>query len=433
MKSINNFAKTSVLGLSLLTLLSSCGSDDRGYVTGVKGRKPVFQEDPFGMVYVPTGAFHMGPGDQDVPNAQNASSRMVSVQAFYMDQTEITNNEYRQFVQYVADSVTRKKMSETDEEFLISEDKDGNPLDKPILNWKKKIDSKNEDHREALKGVQYQGEEAFNGPELDIRLLNYKFDASVDYKSAAADTARVLTKGRQKHLYKEDMVNIYPDTLVWVRDYTYSFNEPMTETYFTHPAYDEYPVVGVTWKQANAFCHWRTKMRNDYLKKNKRPNENPYRLPTEAEWEYASRGGAESNPYPWGGPYVRNAQGCFLANFKPLRGVYADDGGFHTVPVSSYNPNGYGLYCMSGNVAEWTATHYDPSTYTFMHDLNPDYKVNAKKEDPITKQRKVIRGGSWKDVAYYLQCGSRDYEFQDTTKSYVGFRCVTTSLPRKRR
>lgn len=153
-----------------------------------------------------------------------------------------------------------------------------------------------------------------------------------------------------------------------------------------------------------------------------------FRLPTETEWEYASRGGLDHSMYPWGGPYTRNAEGCFLANFKPLRGNLVDDGGFIPIAVGSYEPNDYGLYDMAGNVSEWTANAFDESAYTFMHDMNPDYKYNAKPTDPPALKRKVIRGGSWKDIGYFLQVGVRTFEYQDTSKSYLGFRNVRSYL-----
>lgn len=169
--------------------------------------------------------------------------------------------------------------------------------------------------------------------------------------------------------------------------------------------------------QAKAFCEWRTLYKNSYQKTKKRQYVNRFRLPGEAEWEYAARGGLEGGDYPWGGPYAKNDRGCFLANFKPLRGDYAADQALYTVEANSYEPNDYNLYNMAGNVAEWVASSYDPNSYEYMSTINPN--VN----DP-SNNRKVIRGGSWKDVAYFLQVSSRDYEYQDSARSYIGFRTV---------
>jgi gliding motility-associated lipoprotein GldK len=202
----------------------------------------------------------------------------------------------------------------------------------------------------------------------------------------------------------------------------------MTRQYFSHPAFDNYPVVGVRWEQANAFCHWRTEMLESYLKTKKKTMIDPFRLPSEHEWEFAARGGKKNAPYPWGGPYTRNHKGCLLANFKPVRGNYQDDGAFYTVRADAYFPNDYGLYNMSGNVAEWTSSQFYENSYTFVHDMNPDMKYDHSKLDNETMKRKVIRGGSWKDVAFLIQCGTRSYEYADSAKSYVGFRCVTSTL-----
>jgi len=87
---------------------------------------------------------------------------------------------------------------------------------------------------------------------------------------------------------------------------------------------------------------------------------------------------------------------------------------------------------MAGNVAEWTNSAYDPSSYNFTWDMNPNYTYNAKEDDPPAMKRKVIRGGSWKDVKYYLQVTTRAYEYQDTAKSYIGFRCIQPYLGRNK-
>lgn len=425
--------KTFCLSVGVSMLLSSCGNDGNGYLTGVQDRKNWFQEDPFGMVYIPMGSFNMGPSDQDVTFGVTAQSKTVSLPAYYMDQTEITNNEYRQFVNWVRDSIARRFLGEVDEEtWLITTDEYEQDYPVPILNWEERLkyDMDDEEVREALEPMFLPENERFYGrKEFDTRKFNYDF-WWIDYQAAARRGNRAQgLKDRSKFIIKET-VNVYPDTLAWIHDFTYAYNEPLTNMYFWHPGYDDYPVVGVTWKQARAFSIWRTNLRNGYLFTNEDSYEQNYRLPTESEWEYASRGGLDLSPYPWGGPYIRNSVGCFLANFKPLRGNYIDDGGLTTLRADSYNPNGYGLYCMAGNVAEWTSNAYDESAYNFSHDNSPDYTYEAKESDPIALKRKVIRGGSWKDVSYFLQTGTRTYEYQDTAKCYIGFRCVVSYIGR---
>ncbi len=405
-----------------ILILSSCGGGNRGQLTGALNRERWYQADPFGMLYIPSGAYNMGPSDQDVPYAQVAQSKTVSVHAFYMDNTEITNNEYRQFTEWVRDSLAHRLIGG---DHLIEEGEYGERI-----NWKKKIKWDDEQNVETLAELFLpESERFYRRKEIDTRKLKFEY-YWIDLKEAAQKSNREQGNTDRSVFIKKDIISVYPDTLAWIHDFTYSFNDPITTMYYWHPAYDDYPVVGITWKQARAFCIWRTQLLNSYLMSNGETFVQDFRLPTESEWEYASRGGHDLAPYPWGGPYIRNSRGCFLGNFKPMRGNYMDDGGFYTVKVTSYWPNDYGLYCMAGNVAEWTSNAYDESAYNFSHDLNPDYSYEAKESDPVSLKRKVIRGGSWKDVGFYLQTGTRTYEYQDTAKSYVGFRCVMSFLGR---
>lgn len=432
-------------GISSILLLVSCHKGGNGELTGVQKRGKYFEPSPLGMVLIPGRSFNMGPGDQDVAYA-TSPTRTVDLSTFWMDDTEITNNEYRQFVYWVKDSVARELLSQKFPEFKPTTTRRGEPIDPPILDYNVRLNWKKADYAAELEQLYYdKTERIFGKKEIDIRKLNYNYywvdlqqaarrQNSYDYTKQAYTgnivdlNGKVVPIQNRSSFIMSEAVNVYPDTLVWIRDFTYAFNEPWAKMYFSHPGFDEYPVVGVSWKQAKAFCMWRTNFKNKSLSGKGDYTVQDYRLPSEAEWELAARGGLDNSMYPWGGYYTRSKTGCFLANFKPMRGNYSDDGGKASVKVATYEPNGYGLYDMAGNVAEWTITAYDESTYNFMHDMNPNFEYNALPDDPPTMKRKVIRGGSWKDIAYYIQVGTRTFEYQDTAKSYVGFRCVRSSI-----
>lgn len=401
----------------MIALMASCGTGNNGELLGVPDRPKWSQEEPYGNVFIPQGTFTMGQSDQDVFFNANQQAKTVSIKAFYMDDAEISNNEYRQFVFWVRDSLAHTILGNTVED----------EFGKEFIDWNLPIVWSDPATLEELEELYFpENEQIFGRFEIDVRKLNFAY-RYFDLRMAADN--RDPNRPRADFLKKVE-INIYPDTLVWARDFTFSYNEPQAQNYFSHPAYDDYPVVGVSWAQANAFAAWRTHLFHSFRIQEGEAKQGDFRLPTEFEWEYAARGGHLTSPYPWGGPYIKNDKGCLIANFKPGRGNYTDDGGFYTVKTYSYNPNDYGLYNMAGNVSEWTSTAFDESAFSTVHDLNPDYKYEAKDEDDIVMKRKVIRGGSWKDVGYLTQVGARTYEYQDSTKSYVGFRCVMDFLGR---
>lgn len=435
--------------LFLLTglLFSSCRKDAVLDYIYPKESKPYYEPTPFGMSYIERGSYVMGAEDDELQGF-NTTTKRVSVEAFWMDDTEITNNEYRQFVYWVRDSLARTLLSETFPEFMVTEDGRGTFYEEPFLNWNDPIEWRNPDFQIAMDELYIPEEErAYFSKSLDTRKFIYDY-YWIDYKQAAknknrynfetqsyegdiinADGENVPIVNRSSFIFRES-VPIYPDTLCWIRDYTYSYNEPLTKEYFSHVAFDDYPVVGINWHQAKAFCHWRTKMTNDFQMRMSVPEVHDYRLPTEAEWEYAARGGHERTLYSWGSYYTRNLEGCFKANFKPRRGNYVADSesSTTTMKVASFDPNDYKLYDMAGNVAEWTSSAFNESAYENMNDFNPSYEYNSIPDDAAVMKRKVVRGGSWKDVAYYIRNSTRSFEYEDTTKSYIGFRCVRTSF-----
>ncbi len=438
--------KKLVLLTAVVAFFASCSSGDRGELVGVKGKK-WHPEKPYGMQLVPGGAFIMGKADDDLAGINDAPAKTVTVRSFYMDETEITNSEYRQFVNWVRDSTIRTKLA------ILADEVGATPGDGGIGEFSfKDSDPENMtvyekymyDNYSGMGPTGYEGrklnhdvdiifdtneypdeyyaevmdtmylpiEESYNGQRTwDVTKFKFEYTYMDIYKAAKNRSLR------RKDVIRKEAVEVYPDTTVWIRDFSYSYNEPMHNDYFWHDAYGEYPVVGVSWMQAKAFCQWRTLYKNAYQKERGMQNVNQFRLPSEAEWEYAARGGLQAATFPWGGPYAKSDRGCFMANFKPLRGDYAADQALYTVEAKSYEPNDYNLYNMAGNVSEWVNSSYDPSSYEYVSTINPSL-------NDVDNHRKVVRGGSWKDVAYYLQVSSRDYEYADSARSYIGFRTV---------
>jgi gliding motility-associated lipoprotein GldJ len=473
--------------LFLLVVLASCGGKQYSNTTGWAYNDPKWggfevsqnlnQATGPGLVFIEGGTFVMGATEEDVKYEWNNVPRRVTVQSFYMDQTEVTNLNYREYLYWL----------------------------------------------ERVYGADY--------PEVIRKAL--------------------------------------PDTLVW-RD-KLAYNEPFVDLYFRHPAYQNYPAVGVSWIQANDFCSWRTDRVNEMLLISKgilkldpdqkdannfnseaylagqyeglvnknlpdlRPNGNPdgrkvrmedgillprYRLPTEAEWEYAAYGLigntiseriVERRTYPWNGDYVRTDEkkyyGNFIANFKRGSGDFMgvagnlNDGSAIPAEVGSYWPNDYNLYNMAGNVAEWVEDVYRPMSFQDVSDLEP-YRGNVfttkvtdeqgfiSEKDSLGKIRyrevtpeeaagrlnyrkanvinyrdgdftstietdwlqapndtattklmyeygitsfindkaRVYKGGSWKDPAYYLSPSARRFLDENEATDYIGFRCAMSRV-----
>jgi len=445
-----------------------------------------------GLVFVQGGTFTMGQTEEDVMSDYNNIPRRITVPSFYIDRTEVANVHYREYIYW----------------------------------------------------------------------LNRVFDPQSD------------------PTYQQIVDGALPDTLVWRNELSY--NEPLVEYYFRHPSFNNYPVVGVTWRQAYDFCLWRSDRVNEgvlmekgYLNKqtlqgqagagsdgnfttksyllglydNAQPGKlatskkNPlktaqgtprtnvtfedglllpdYRLPFEAEWEYAAYGYIGQNPrpstkegkrgeelimnkqvYPWsqnvnGLRDQRHGswQGQFLANFKRGNGDYAgvagglNDDAIYTADVKSFYPNNFGLYNMAGNVSEWVMDVYrplsvdyddvasfrgnkfdrlyiadptssDPSTRYEKDSLGRVKRVMVSDEESrnrrnyqradvvdyldgdslsqssygygmttlISDKSRVYKGGSWADLPYWLNPGTRRFMEEDQASATIGFRCAMNRM-----
>ncbi|MCS4238869.1 gliding motility lipoprotein GldK [Myroides odoratus] len=441
---------------AVLALVCSCGTGDRGELLGGVEGKRWSTTKPHGMSLVPGGTFTMGQSNEDFLGAQDAPTKTVTVGSFYMDETAVTNNQYRKFVDWVKDSVIRTRLAIAADDMGLTPDGGGigayafldneenldrmTPYQRYMYENYYSMDSSDdmyagrrlnkkvnlpvsvdrypdEYYVEVMDSLYIPASETYNGLGMfDASKIKFKY-TYVDLEGAMKDKGVDPRGKRSRHLKTETLL-IYPDTTRWIKEFQYSYNEPMHNDYFWHEAFGEYPVVGVNWNQARAFAAWRTLYKNTFLRSKRLPSEvHEYRLPMESEWEFAARGGLEGAMYPWGGPYTTDEKGCFMANFKPSRFDYAADGATYTAEARAYPPNGYNLYNMSGNVAEWTSSPYDSSSYDFMSSLKPK---NRRSDTPL----KVVRGGSWRDPAYMLQVATRDSEYADSARSYIGFRTV---------
>jgi len=465
--------------LCMVAIFASCGKNDRSATTGWKMNDSKWggfetksdydgQETPPNMVRIPGGNFVMGFTEEDVPYDWDNIPRRVTVSTFYIDQTEMSNEDYLFY-----------------------------------LDW-----------------------------------TDFSYGES----------------------YREVYLDALPDTLVW-RD-ELSFNEPYVQNYLRHPATKDHPVVGVSWRQAREYARWRTDRTNEAILIDKgilnpapdardeqvfvtdsylagqfdgTPRKNlkdlrtggergvrkedgilqpEFRLPTEAEWEYAALAlpGLQANEkdenytdrriYPWSGTSVRyrihdKNQGKMYANFKRRGGDYMgiagkpNDGSSITTPVLDNYPNDFGLYNMAGNVNEWVLDLYRPLTTQDLsdvenHELNAfrgnnfkdiardpvdgsvlpkdslgrlryeyvkdedaaqrdnykkgrvyDYldgdaqslvEYSTNKHTLISDNARVYKGGSWADRAYWLSPGTRRFMEEDKSSRTVGFRCAMISL-----
>ena len=437
---------------------------------------------PPGMVYIPGGSTIIKYSQQ---STDSNCVKKVSLSSYFIDKTEVTNQQYRQFVEWVIDSIAiTRYLSDGDyfKDAKVVDSTNSNVVTVRRINWSKV------DHKKLFEGDTRSKLMAMLDERGQIKKDSILFAYSYLRAIGTNPKAKVGT-------YATKVVGVYPDEQIWAKDLPNAQTDIFVENYFTSPPYDDYPVVGVTWDQAMAYTYWRSLTSNgysdvaDYMKN----YHLSFSLPSEAQWVYAAQQDMRSSvpvtpipaeevkdktkkepvaknetPHDTTGDGARAVMAAdpnsswsattstttdnsaalvdtnaffdptvgddktnvpadrkgLTANFKQDEGDYTGDGSPFTVPVMSYAPNDFGVYNMIGNVAEWTMDAYSPSAFAFVSDINPVLKYDADSSDVQAMKRKVVRGGSFVSNAKALSPYARDYELMDVAHCFIGFRCV---------
>jgi len=302
---------------------------------------------------------------------------------FFISKTEVSNKEYNEFV---IDCI--KKWMQTNRNEIPSKYKWNSP--EYILAVEQWL-SVNNDSTPIM--MTDNMKPAKNWAELQPRNLNW---------------SKIKFKG----------MSIYPNTQCWNTDFPKMNNNPMSQLYFSHPAYQNFPVVGVSHKQALLYCRWLNENQNEDLTIDNTTLQ--FGLPNEQDWEAAAsviakHPSKKSSGSPVFHNYLRNASGCYIANVLPINNQYSSDGAFFTTTVESYLPNDAGCYNMQGNVAEWTSTEMGFRT------------------GEATDEGFIIKGGAWNLPEAACTIGSRTVLKENESASYVGFRVAAYCMQKFRR
>ena len=420
-----NLTNKLAMGLMVATALSACGTRNAYQTSGRNGLTA-----PPGMVYVPSGT---------ITYASLADStekgKTYSVSAFFIDKTEVTNEEYMKFINWVADSVAVTDYLKDEQYFLkekglrtVATGAGSTATSSAVvptrkINWSK-LNTSSPLWKSKKGDIQSKLAPMFvmNAGQLVLNPETVKYRFS--YRKAG---------GGNNNQYVTDTVSVTPEMDIWSKDFPNAQMALYDRNYMTHKAFKNNPVVGVNWKQARAYADWKGKEMSAAAEKNPylRGFNLAYSLPTEAQWQLAASGtnnGADTSAQKLTTLDKKTKKQLLAINYKQDDGSYSNDGSTFTVPVTSYAPNGFGLYNMLGNVSEWTMDAYSPSTTFFVNDLNPVLLYDANTTDGEALRRKVVRGGSWKDPGSALNVDARGYETQNLGHSYIGFRCAMSAI-----